>query len=145
MSFEHSKLKRIDILNHLENNRNNIRPPDDRYKDEYVNFVCEQLGIEQSEVHYEVLIDISKIKSFYKACGYDFQKMKNKHKKFFNACVKSKRLATSPPSTPPVQSPPEVVQPAQNVDEEYEKVKWTKNRAGGDVAMHRGYWYVLKK
>ena len=100
MSFEHSKLKRIDILNHLENNRNNIRPPDDRYKDEYVNFVCEQLGIEQSEVHYEVLIDISKIKSFYKACGYDFQKMKNKHKKFFNAYVKSKRLATAPPSPP---------------------------------------------
>ena len=46
-------------------------------------------------------------------------------------------------STPPVQSPPEVVQPTQNVDEEYEKIRWTKNQANGDVAMHRGYWYVF--
>ena len=93
-------LKRVDIVNYLENTKK-IRPLDIEYSKEYLKYVCEQLGIEISDIHYEVRINISKIKGFYKACNHQFQKMKNKHKKFLNAFVKSKHLPPSPPLTPP--------------------------------------------
>ena len=75
-----TSLKRIDVINYLEDTKK-IRPNHDEYKKEYVKFVCEQFKIKESEVHYEVFIDISKIKKMFTECHRKFDKMKNKNKK----------------------------------------------------------------
>ena len=98
-SNQFSTIKRLDIVNYLEEEKK-LKPTSDEYSNEYVAFVCDKLGIERSDVHYEVFIDISKIKSFYKdtSVSYKFDFMIKKHKKFFNAFVKLKKLPPNPTS-----------------------------------------------
>ena len=96
---EFSTLRRLDIVNYLEKDKK-LKPTagTDEYSNEYVAFVCEKLGIVRSDVHYEVFIDISKIKSFYRDASYNFDFMIKKHKKFFNAFVKLKKHPPNPTS-----------------------------------------------
>ena len=96
-SNEFSTIKRLDIVNYLETEKK-LKPTSDEYSNEYVAFVCQKLGIERSDVHYEVFIDISKIKSFYRNVSHTFDFMIKKHKKFFNAFVKLKKLPPNPTS-----------------------------------------------
>ena len=96
---EFSTLRRLDIVNYLEKDKK-LKPTagTDEYSNEYVAFVCEKLRIVRSDVHYEVFIDISKIKSFYRDASYNFDFMIKKHKKFFNAFVKLKKHPSNPTS-----------------------------------------------
>ena len=84
-----STLKRIDIINYLEDTKK-IRPNNVDYSTEYIKFVCEKFGIKKSDLHYTVSIDISKTKNWFIECHRQLQTMKNKHKKFFDAFVKLK-------------------------------------------------------
>ena len=103
---EFSTLRRLDIVNYLEKDKK-LKPTagTDEYSNEYVAFVCEKLGIVRSDVHYEVFIDISKIKSFYRDASYNFDFMIKKHKKFFNAFVKLKKHPPNPTSYATTSAP----------------------------------------
>ena len=83
-----NELKRLDIVNYLEEKKIKPAKSNKNYATEYINYLCSKLSIENSEVPSSVNKDIFKIKTFYVECGRNVPYMIDCHKNFFNTIVK---------------------------------------------------------
>ena len=95
------KLTRLDIAKYL--NEKDEKPSKNNwtnYYDKFVHRVCSKLAIKKSELPQQILKDICKIKDFYPKCQFKYERMIQKHAKFFSTEIKPKRIISAPaPST----------------------------------------------
>ena len=93
------KLTRLDIAKYL--NEKDEKPSKNNwsnYYNKFVHRVCSKLAIKKSELPQQIFKDICKIKDYYPKCEHNYDRMIQKHAKFFSAEIKPKRsapLATS--------------------------------------------------
>ena len=95
-----SGLKRGDIVKHL--NTLKITPASDEFKSKYIDYLCSNSPLTESDLTKQINDDINKIKQFYKKCHFEVPAMLRNHAVFFSSVVKVKRAA---PPLPTVNLP----------------------------------------
>ena len=102
MSEEIKSLKRLDVVNYLNELIPKLSPIKPDYKTKYIDYICEQYGMNESEIPSETYHDINLIKRYYNNASKVFKHMLKKHDKFFDAsAIKTdlKRPSSSLPSS----------------------------------------------
>ena len=80
-------VKRLEVVKHLDDMA--IKPTHKEYSKFYLEYLCEKLTLENSELTKKVSFDISKIKSDYKKNAYNFDRMIKSQATFFDGVYSS--------------------------------------------------------
>ena len=84
-----TSVKRIDIVQYLDDLK--ITPSSEEYASAYVEYLCEKLSLEISEVPKHIYDEINKIRTCYSLNNNNLQRMIENSLSFFHADVKVKQ------------------------------------------------------
>lgn len=122
---ETRSVKRLEIVQFLADAK--ISPTSNEYKDEFLEYLCNKLVIDKSEVPSRIYSDIYRIKGFFKSrkIGFQVERMIKQHRKFFDTEIvkfsgeiifKMSKLGTTL-STDTNENSTDVKEPADSIGE----------------------------